>query len=168
MKSHYIRFTFFLLFLVFVRCDENYERIPQFPLNIRISLDYLDQLAVGGVAELFPDDDGNVKLKVPVGAFYYTYNINDQIDPLFNGLLIYKVSSFQFIVFDQTCSYLPETNYCKLADDPDWDPMYKCPCCGSRFLLTETGSTTFEGPAVYPLFTYSNYVSNNSLYIQNY
>lgn len=159
-----------ILFLVLsYSCEQNYERVPQYPLNLRISIDYLNQLGIGSVATLIPNASGNLILSIKIGSgSNINYTLTDQVDPTFNGLLIYKIGNLQFIAFDRTCTYLPETNYCGINADPDWVNLYKCPCCDSRFLISETGGMVFDGPAIQNLHYYSSFVSDNYLYIQNY
>ena len=166
-----LKISIFYVLIIFFSfsCEQNTERVPQYPLNVRVSIDYLNQLGIGSVAYLTPNEDGILILSIEISegnTIFYT--LIDFVDPSFNGLLIYKLSNYQFITFDRTCTFLPETNYCALNEDPDWVNLYKCPCCGSRFIISESGGMVFDGSAVRDLYYYSSFVDNNYLYIQNY
>lgn len=170
MKSKHsiVLLTILLIFLSF-SCEQNSERVPQYPLNLRINVDYLNQLGIGSVAYLTPNEQENFVLSIKIAngnTIFYT--LNEQVNSTFNGLIIYKVSNLQFIAFDRTCTYLPETNYCAISEDPDWVNLFKCPCCNSRFILSESGGMVFDGAAIRDLYIYQSFVDGNYLYISNY
>jgi len=82
-----------------------------------------------------------------------------------NGLIIYRRSLNEFMVFDRACTNNP-TDPCEkieLQDEGGFTAEDKC--CGSIFLLT-TGEN-WDGPAPYGLKRYSSYYDGSSLTIWN-
>ncbi|WP_338391846.1 hypothetical protein [Fulvitalea axinellae] len=76
------------------------------------------------------------------------------------GVIIRKISEFEYRVFERNCTYLPNDDSCnKVNVDPSGLFMYD-PCgeCGSRFEWT--GRPT-QGQASQYLFRYSTELLNN-------
>ncbi|TAJ14641.1 Rieske (2Fe-2S) protein [Marinilabiliaceae bacterium JC017] len=80
------------------------------------------------------------------------------------GVVIYRLTSDTYYAFDLMCPY--EKRYNCLVEKKD-DMTYKCPCCGSEFMIgTETGSI-LEGPSKWPLKAYQTSVNGNWLSVWN-
>ena len=129
---------FFIASLLLISCEKNNDIIPYVPVNIYISIDPdLANLGVGGSA-------------------VYTGGLN--------GILIYRKSVYEFAAYERTCTYRPSDNCAIEIDETGLIP--ECPCCGSKFILTNEGSV-LEGPAVFPLKQYQTTVTGNILHIHN-
>jgi len=173
MKSKIVIFLLLTCSIWFFSgCDNNEEYVPQYPLNISVPLVYLNQQGIGSTSYLSPNSSGYAVLTIPVAnSISQVYTLNDELDPNFKGLLIYKAAINIYIIYDRTCTYLPLTNNCALEPVEEWENLFKCPCCQSEFLLKESGSTIFEGPAHRHLLVYSNSIVDLNLgylFIQNY
>jgi hypothetical protein len=83
-----------------------------------------------------------------------------------NGLIIYRKDVYQYEVYDITCTFQAQTDYCRLDRSEDFDGLYVCPCCDSKFLVPSDG-LVFEGPAAMPLMRYPAFIQNNALIIRN-
>jgi hypothetical protein len=85
-----------------------------------------------------------------------------------NGVIIYRSDIYEYEVYDITCTFQAQTDYCRLERDEDWDDLlFVCPCCDSKFLVQENMIGVFEGPAAMPLKRYAAYIENNALIIRN-
>ena len=65
-----------------------------------------------------------------------------------NGIIVYRVSTNEFVSFERTCTYQPEEN-CAVEND---NATAECPCCESRYFLLD--GSVFNGPASLPLKSY--------------
>jgi len=90
------------------------------------------------------------------------------IDPMFNnlnnvgdvevftggyrGVIIYRASLEEFVAFERTCTYDPQTTCSRLVIDPGSNIMALDTCCGSSFLLLD--GIPNHGPATIPLKQY--------------
>ncbi len=85
-----------------------------------------------------------------------------------NGIIIYHnpIDIYTYEVYDITCTFKAQTDYCRLDRHPDIDGIFVCPCCDSKFLVLQNGDV-FEGPAALGLKRYPAYVQNNALVIRN-
>jgi len=84
-----------------------------------------------------------------------------------NGLIIHRLDGFIYEVYDITCTFQAEVDYCALERHPDYDGVWDCPCCQSRFLYNSDAYYAIEGPAAQPLKRYTASVQAGSLIIRN-
>jgi hypothetical protein len=146
---------------------DNKDIVPYVYLNLELGL-FTDLAHLGNhqTATLTPNQDG-------IGVIRYS---NPQYPEIAlgigqflngNGLIIYRGDGYNYEVYDITCTFQAQTDYCALERNPDYEGVYDCPCCNSRFLYNADGFYAIEGPAALPLRRYSAYVENNSLVIRN-
>ena len=83
-----------------------------------------------------------------------------------NGVIIYRSGIYEYEVFDITCTFQAQTDYCRLDRDENFEGLYICPCCDSKFLVQNAG-LVFEGPAAMPLVRYPAFIENNALIVRN-
>jgi hypothetical protein len=83
-----------------------------------------------------------------------------------NGVIIYRSDVYEYEVFDITCTFQAQTDYCRLDRSEDFEGLYICPCCESKFLVQNDGFV-FEGPAAMPLKRYPSFIDNNALIVRN-
>ena len=83
-----------------------------------------------------------------------------------NGVIIYRSDIYEYQVYDITCTFQAQTDYCRLDRDEKFEGLYICPCCDSKFLVQNDGFV-FEGPAAMPLKRYSTFIQNNALIVRN-
>ena len=137
---------------------ENY--IPEVPVNIELNLtNELLDLGVGETVTIEPDttNDNFGKLIYPNSRFKI-YNIPWRV--FGKGILLYRSGYYEYRAFDRTCTYKPFEEYCAVENKTDM-LVPKCPCCGSKFLLTADGQTTKGSLAIRPLFQYQTTLINN-------
>lgn len=79
------------------------------------------------------------------------------------GLIVFRRSGSEFVVYDRTCTYDP-TSVCQINVVTN-NILATDSCCGSKFSLFD-GSVT-NGPASQPLKQYHADYSNNTLHIYN-
>jgi hypothetical protein len=80
------------------------------------------------------------------------------------GLIIYRMSEDEFVVFERLCTYYPNDTAAVVLDKSQ--VIATCPTCGSNFILTD-GSKCNNGPALLALKQYQCYYSNHRLTIVN-
>lgn len=129
-----------LLSLGFISCDEQSDPFPYVRIDLTLSID--TQL-------------GNMN----VGEHRFIDNAG------YGGLVIYRKLQNEYQAFDRACTH-DYADACILEDDENFDGILVCPCCGSKFLLSQNGSI-FNGPATKPLEEYSTYLQGNFLRISN-
>ena len=83
-----------------------------------------------------------------------------------NGVIIFRSGVYEYEVYDITCTFQAQTDYCRLDRSEDFEGLYVCPCCDSKFLVQNSGFV-FEGPAAMPLKRYASYIENNALIVRN-
>ena len=146
---------------------DNGDIVPYVYLNLSLGLSTdLAHLGVAQTATLTPDNNG-------VGVIRFSNPQYPEIQLGFgqilngNGLIIYRKEIYEYEVYDITCTFRAQTDYCALERHPDFEGVFECPCCQSRFLYDGQGFLAFEGPAAMPLQRYRAYVQAGSLIIQN-
>jgi len=83
----------------------------------------------------------------------------------YKGIIIFRKSMDEFLVFDRCCSYDPTTE-CEIVEKTDDSYLVKCDCCGSIYSLYD--GYPLEGPAALPLKSYNlTFDGNNTLHIYN-
>ena len=86
----------------------------------------------------------------------------------YGGLIIYRASRSSFYAFDRVCPYKPQKK-CLLNEDDEFENIgwMECPCCGSKFSLSEEGRV-LNGPSTVPLKQYNAYyIQPNQLHVTN-
>ncbi|MBX7124449.1 MAG: hypothetical protein K1X47_02045 [Cyclobacteriaceae bacterium] len=78
------------------------------------------------------------------------------------GIIIYRLTSTNFVVYEKNCSYHPN-EACATVNVDGSSLFMSDPCCNSAFSFTD-GSPT-GGPAWRPLRKYKTYLQNNVLTI---
>lgn len=87
------------------------------------------------------------------------------VDGGVNGLIVYREDFDLFHVYDRTCTEYPD-HLEAVAPDEDFDGVFTCPECKSKFLLL-TGAEPLEGPASFPLHEYYSRVDGDLLHVYN-
>jgi len=164
IQSKLFLFSFIITILTAESCNDKIsDSVPYIPIDIVLDLQAdLAYLGVSETALLIPEPQGSVILSFS-SSKYSPITLGQFLQG--NGLIIYRVGTDEFKVFDFTCTYRASTDYCALEIDETW-LIPKCPCCGSEFNILLDGSPV-SGPAAFALKQYSNYIRNNQLYIKN-
>jgi hypothetical protein len=82
-----------------------------------------------------------------------------------NGIVLYRESDLEFYAYDRTCTLWPEHD-AAVEEDPSFFGVYKCPECGSTYLLMNGGEPN-SGPANYGLVEYRTAIQGDVLHIFN-
>ena len=82
-----------------------------------------------------------------------------------NGIVLYRESDLEFYAYDRTCTLWPAHNEA-VVEDSTFFGVFKCPDCGSTYLLMNGGEPN-SGPARYPLLEYKTSLSGDVLHIYN-
>jgi Rieske Fe-S protein len=167
MKTILSKLFLFSLILAFVlneSCkDTNKDSVPYITVDIVLDLQAdLSHLGVGQSATITPNEQSFGVLRFSSSKFP-EISLGQQV--LGNGLILYRMGTTEFTVYDITCTYNATIDYCALEMDDTW-LVPKCPCCGSEFNLLLEASPV-SGPAALPLKQYSAFVRNNQLFIRN-
>jgi hypothetical protein len=141
------------------------DEVPYVYLNLSLDLSTdLAHLGVSETATIIPDKNGNGILRFSNPQYPEIILGRGQIVNG-NGIIIYRGDLYEYEVFDITCTYKAQTDYCRLTRS-DFEGLYECPCCDSKFLVNSDGYV-FQGPAAMPLKPYASLISNNALVINN-
>jgi nitrite reductase/ring-hydroxylating ferredoxin subunit len=135
-------FSVLLLSLAAVSCGKNTNapEIPDVPFSFVIdpnSTEYLNLNHIGGWMYL-------------TGGY--------------RGLIVYRLTTTQFAVYDRACPYDYETAGAVVSVD-DSGLLCVCPVCGTTYSLLD--GTPTQGPGSYPLKPYNSAYDNNLLYVYN-
>ena len=84
-----------------------------------------------------------------------------------NGLIIYRKDLYTYEVYDITCTFRAQTDYCSLERNPDFAQVFDCPCCESVFIYVSDSYYVQQGPAAMPLRRYNTFIQANNLIIRN-
>ena len=84
-----------------------------------------------------------------------------------NGLIVFRMDLYEYEVYDLTCTFRAQVDYCCLERNLDFEGVYDCPCCQSRFIYNSDGYYAIEGPAARPLKRYPVFIEANALIIRN-
>ena len=145
----------------------NGDEVPYVYLNLALGLSTdLAHLGVMETAIIITDNNGPGVIRfsnpqypeIPLGLGQFLNG---------NGLIIYRKDLYEYEVYDITCTFQAQTDYCRLDRNPDFDGVFDCPCCDSRFLYNSDGFYAIEGPAVMPLKRYPAFIQANTLIIRN-
>lgn len=144
---------------------DNRDEVPYAFINLSLDLStYLAPLGVSETATIIPDLNGNGVISFSNPGYPEIVLGPDQIITG-NGIIIYRGNLYEYEVYDITCTFQAQTDYCRLIRS-DFEGLYECPCCNSRFLVNSDGNV-FQGPAAMPLKRYFAYIKNNALIIYN-
>ncbi len=157
---------FFLIFIITATesCNDNdHDYVPYVTVNLVLDLQTdLSYLGVSETATITPNEQG-------FGIIHFASSKLPEItlgqQVYGNGLIIYRIDLNEFAVYDITCTYRANTDYCALEMDETW-LVPKCPCCDSEFNIP-LDATPVSGPAALPLKSYNTFIRNNQLYIKN-
>jgi len=157
---------FFFIFIITATesCNDNdHDYIPYVPVNLVLDLQTdLSYLGVGETATITPNENGFGIIRF-ASSKLPEITLGQQVYG--NGLIIYRIDLSEFTVYDITCTYRANTDYCALEMDETW-LVPKCPCCNSEFNIP-LDATPVSGPAALPLKSYHTFIRNNQLYIKN-
>ncbi len=118
-------------------------------------------------SDKFPNVSINLTIYPGTGSYYALGAVGGSmtLNGGVNGLIIYRRSTNEFMVYDRACTYDP-TNPCEQIEiENEGGFTAKDECCGSIFLLS-TGEN-WDGPAPYGLKRYPSYYDGTSLTIWN-
>jgi Rieske Fe-S protein len=159
-------FLFSLIFtcIINISCKDNIrDQVPYVPVDLVLDLQAdLSYVGVGETAILTPNPQG-MGILTFASSRYSPISLGQAITG--NGLILYRLGTNEFAVYDMTCTFKASTDYCALEMDDTW-LVPKCPCCSSEFNILLEASPV-SGPAAVALKQYSNFVRNNQLYIKN-
>jgi hypothetical protein len=82
----------------------------------------------------------------------------------YRGILIYRLTQTEFLAYERTCPYDPDTPTARIEMEPSFTTML-CPACKSRYIILD--GTPFEGPSVYLLKQYHTQYDGVLLYVYN-
>jgi hypothetical protein len=145
---------------------DNRDVVPYVYLNLSLGISTdLAHLGNHQTATITPEQ-GNWVLRfsnpqypvIPLGPGQYVNG---------NGLIIHRKDGYDYEVYDITCTFLAQTDYCALDRNADYDGVWDCPCCHSRFLYNSDAYYPIEGPAAMPLQRYNAFVQAGNLIIRN-
>lgn len=110
----------------------------------------------------------NVDLYINVNqpAYFHLTSISgwDTINGGSKGLIAYRSSREEIIVYDRHCTYKPDENKCAAASVNSDNVTVDC-CDGSKYLLHD--GSILNGPATYPLHRYRSTFDGTTLHIFN-
>jgi Rieske Fe-S protein len=146
---------------------ENRDVVPYVYLNLTLGINTdLAHLGNHQTATITPNESG-------LGVIRFS-NPQYPVIPLGlgqilngNGLIIHRKDGYEYEVYDITCTFQAQTDYCSLERNKDYDLVWDCPCCQSKFLYNSDGYYAIEGPAAAPLQRYPAFVQNGLLVIRN-
>lgn len=162
-------FEILIILTVLGSCvKDNRDEVPYVYLNLALGLSTdLSHLGIQQVATIIPDNNGDAIIRfsnpqypeIPLGAGQILNG---------NGLIIYRSDLYEYEVYDITCTFQARTDYCRLDWKTEFEILFECPCCNSKFLYNSDGFYPLEGgPAALPLKRYPAYVQANTLIIRN-
>ena len=161
-------FEIFAFIILLGSCTKDYrDVVPYVYLNLSLGLSTeLAHLGILETATITPDTNGRGVIRYNNPQYpEITLGLGQFLNG--NGLIIYRKDIYQYEVYDITCTFQAQTDYCALEPHPDYDGVFDCPCCNSRFLYNSDGFYAIEGPAAMPLKRYSAFVDANFLIIRN-
>jgi nitrite reductase/ring-hydroxylating ferredoxin subunit len=103
----------------------------------------------------------------PNGTQYLNLNVVNGWETVtggYNGILIFRKSTNEFVAFERACPYDPQTTGAQVRVETS-GVTCACPVCGSKYIMTD--GTPYDGPSRYPLKQYSAYYDGILLYVRN-
>lgn len=120
--------------------DEEHPYIPNVYVNLRLNINSTEYVELNSVG----------------GWVYLTGG--------YRGLIVYRLSSDEFVVFDRGCPYDTYAD-CARIEMEESGLICIDKCCGSRFLIID--GSVMKGPATSPLKQYKSSFDGDFLYITN-
>ena len=158
-------FFLFFSFLLFSACEkDNRDYVPYVEVDIVLDLQ-IDLSGLGNLdaATITPNSLGLGELSFSSPSIP-SINLGQAV--FGNGIIIYRISQYEFAAYDITCTYRADIDYCSLDMGTNW-LIPKCPCCDAEFNLLLEGAPPISGPAALPLQKYNTFIRNDKLYIKN-
>lgn len=121
------------------RKDSSYDPIPNVYVNLSLDLSstlYVELSTIGGWVYL-------------TGGY--------------KGIVVYRLSEYDFVAYDRACSYDP-SNSCRLEMDKSGLQLTDS-CCGSQFIILD--GSVHTPPATAPLKAYNTQFDGQYLRIYN-
>lgn len=126
-------FAFIIIAVAMMGCQqEQYSGIPIVPVNFSIDVYSIDQ---GELANI----PGNY-------AFYREG---------YRGLIVYCTFVEQYVAYERTCTYRPESTCKQKLEIDESDSFLYCPDCGSQFMIFSGGIPTKGSKASKRLLIYN-------------
>lgn len=153
-------FFIFIVLLVLPCCgdDEDYY-VPDVPVNIELNLTNLP-FGVGESLLIVPDRNNDNFGKI----IYADPDKRDDYIPwrvFGNGIILYRVDLYMYAAYDRTCTYKAFEENCGIEIKENM-LLPKCPCCGSKFMITANGVATRGSKAVRALVPLQTTLENNA------
>jgi len=82
----------------------------------------------------------------------------------FRGVMVYRMTSDQFLAYDRSCPYDSQNPLAIVAVDAT-GLVAECPVCKSKYLLTD--GYPFSGPTKNPLIQYHTTYDGFKVYVSN-
>jgi len=146
---------------------DNRDEVPYVYLNLMLGLSTdLAHLGVMETATIIPDENGFGVIRFSHPEYpEILLGLGQIING--NGLIIYRWDIYEYEVYDITCTFQAQTDYCALHRNADFEGVFDCSCCSSRFLYNSDGYYAIEGPAAMPLRRYNAFIQADALIIRN-
>jgi Rieske Fe-S protein len=119
------------------------------------------------VDDIFPQATVNIALdsNIDLATLGVTSSMICKQEGGFMGVILYRNAAYEFYAFDRTCTYYPKDTSAVIIESAG--NTYKCPKCGSEFIVSGGDAIVLQGPAKYPLRRYQTHIENlNRLYIK--
>ncbi len=161
-------FGFLAIGFILEGCQkDNRDSVPYVYLNLSLGLSTdLAHLGIMETATVTPDRNGFGVIRFSNPQYpEITLGTGQILNG--NGLIIYRKDIYEYEVYDITCTFQAQTDYCGLERNADFDGVFDCPCCNSRFIYDSDGFYAIQGPAAMPLKRYPVFIESNSLIIRN-
>ena len=129
-----------LLFICSCKKEKNLSGIPLVTVDIYI----------------YSNDPAFVDVSIPGGWEY--------INGGSRGILLYRLTTDEFMAFDRHCTYEPSNTCARVFVDAT-NIMAVDTCCGSEFLITD--GSVIKNPASFPLKQYRTDFDGSVLHIFN-
>jgi Rieske Fe-S protein len=146
---------------------DNRDVVPYAYINLALGITTdLSHLGIGETATVIPDGNGICVIRFSNPKYpEISLGIGQELHG--NGIIIYRSEFNVYEVYDITCTFQAQTDYCRLERHPDYDGVFDCPCCKSRFIYNADGFYAIEGPAAQPLKRYPSFIQSGDLVISN-
>lgn len=161
-------FGFLVILILAESCRKNNgDVIPYARINLALGLSTdLASLGVGEEATITYLQNGNLVIRFNDPRLPdVLLGIGQVLDG--NGLIINRKDIYEYEVYDITCTFQAQTDYCPLERNPDFANVFDCPCCQSQFIYDGSDYIRSAGPAALPLKRYPAFIDAGSLIIRN-
>ena len=139
LKGKY--FLALLALMLFSTCKKDQQYVP----DVYVSL------------TIYVNDPANTDISIIGGWKYFEGG--------YRGILVYRKSQNEFLVFDRACPFESEKTESVVAVDTTNNVILKDNSCGSQFLLSD--GTPISGQAVVPLKLYRTSFDGTVLRVSN-